>query len=290
MKLVPNAVSRFGHRSLLKLNASSPTILVVGGVVGLGVTAVMAARATRRIDPVLDRHKQDRATIGYVGTESEQQKELLRLYVRTGSSLGRLYGPTILVGATSALAVLGGHRILRGRHIATMAAYTGLAEQFNAYRQRVVKTLGEDLEKEIYEGAHGEYVEDPDHKGEYKLKAKHNDVDSSYLRPWFDETNVNWTRDAVNNYQFLKAAQAHMNNLLQIRGHVFLNDVLDQLHMPRCAEGSVSGWLWKSADGDNFVDFGFMTSDNPNTVAFRNGVEQNVQLNFNIDGIIWDQI
>jgi hypothetical protein len=33
-----------------------------------------------------------------------------------------------------------------------------------------------------------------------------------------------------------------------------------------------------------------MTSQDPNAIAFRNGGERSVRLNFNIDGVIWDLI
>jgi hypothetical protein len=293
MNLVPKSASRAAHRTLLKLNASSPTILVVAGVVGLGATAVMAAKATRKIDPVLDQHKQARGEIGYVRGSQDKlgQKQIMRLYMDTGWELTKIYGPTILVGTTSAVAVLGGHRIIRGRQIATMAAYSGLLEQFNGYRKRVAQTLGDEMEQSIYEGAHGEYKEDPDHKGEYKLTPQYSsELEQSYLRPWFDETNPNFTRDPLSNYLFLKGVQSHMNRLLDVRGHVFLNDALDALGMPRCREGAIAGWVHNSKTGDNWVDFGFMTGNDPHTVAFRNQVERTVRLNFNIDGTIWDLI
>lgn len=290
--LVPKSITRMGGRTLLKLNASSPTILVVSGVVGLGATAVLAARATRHIDPIIEEHQKARAFVDerpYVN-KRERQRSLMHLYTKTAFEFTKLYGPTLFVGTASAVSVLGGHKILRGRQIATMAAYSGLLEQFNGYRQRVVKTLGEDMERQIYEGANGEYVEDPDHKGEYKLKPKFGELNQdSYLRPWFDERNVNWTRDPQANYFFLKSVQTHMNNLLHIRGHVFLNDVYDALKLERTSEGAILGWVFGGGK-DDFVDFGFMTGSDPQTVAFRNGVERNVQLNFNVDGVIWDLI
>lgn len=297
MKFVPQSASRFAHRSLLKINASSPTLLVVAGVVGLGASAVMAAKATRKIDPVLDAHHKARVEIGHVsqirgeighGTATrENQRKLARLYMDTGWELTKIYGPAVFVGATSAISVLGGHKILRGRQLATMAAYSGLAEQFNEYRKRVVETIGEDLEKSIYEGARGEWKEG-ERQGEYKLQPVHDQTQAdSYLRPWFDEANPNWTRDPWANKQFLTGVQSHMNNLLVLRGHLFLNEVRDALGMSKVPEGQVAGWLY-GGNKDNFVDFGFLVSNNPHTVAFLNEVERTVQLNFNIDGQIYE--
>lgn len=285
--LVPKSIIRFTARQTHRLNQSSPTVLVVAGVVGFGATAVMAARATRRIDPVLDEHAKARVDLDSRVYETKQARsgDLLRLYSHTSLELVRIYGPTIVVGTLSTASVLYGHRILQGRHVATLAAYSGLAEQVQAYRGRVAKTLGEDAERDIWEGAHGEWVEDPDNKGQFKLEPKYDEkynVDS-YLTPWFDRTNVHWCPDAQSNYIFLSGVQSHMQTVLNIRGHVFLNEVFDALHMPRTPQGAVAGWVKDNPLGDTFVDFGFMSAKDPARIAFSKYETPDVQLNFNID-------
>ena len=302
MKFVPKPITRLGARSALKVSKNSPTILVVAGVIGLGATAVLAAKSSRKAEVVLNEHKAQRVQIGEIPAKNaapkeerkEQQRQVLELYYQTGFQLTKVYGPAIALGLVSAGSVLWGHNILKGRHVATLAAYSGLSEQFAAYRGRVAKTLGEKAERDIYDGAFGEYVEDPDHKGEYKLQPNWSEMDEErlrYCRPWFDEVNVHWSRDPEINYFFLKGVQSHMNDLLQIRGHLFLNEVLDALHMPRSKEASIMGWVRDNPDGDSFVDFGFMTGNDPDTVAFRNKMEARVRLNFNVDREpIWNLI
>lgn len=302
MKFVPKPVSRFSARSALKLSKNSPTILVVAGVVGFGATAVLAAKASRKASVVMDSHHTERALIGEIPSKETAPKEerkaqqvrVLELYYHTGIELSKVYGPALACGTLSAASILWGHKVLKGRHVATLAAYSGLSEQFSAYRGRVAKTLGEKAERDIYDGAYGEHVEDPDHKGEYKMQPNWSMSDEEklrYCRPWFDETNVNYKRDPELNAFWLTGVQSHMNDLLQLRGHLFLNEVLDALHMPRSKEASIMGWVRNNPDGDGFVDFGFMTGDDPNTVAFRNGVESLVRLNFNVDREpIWNLI
>lgn len=293
MNYVPKGLSRLGHRQLLKLQKNSPTILVIGGVVGFGVTAVLAAKATRKIDPILESHKKQRFEIEMEASDTNQlvdQKQIVKLYSDTSIKLLRVYAPTIVVGTLSTASVLHGHRILQTRHIATMAAYTGLMDQYQSYRSRVAETLGEELEREIHEGAIARYEEDPNRPGEYKLKAKQVDQGpDSYLRPFFDESNRNWTKDPTTNYYFLKGVQNHLNNVLQVKGHVFLSDVYKDLGMEPVKETIVTGWLY-DGDGDGYIDLGFMTEDNSQAVMFRNGAERSVRLNFNIDGVIWDKI
>lgn len=290
MRYVSKSITRFGSRQVLKMKKNSPAIMVVGGVVGLGATAVVAAKATRKIDPILESHAKQRLDIDMISTsDREHQKEIVKLYTDTTLKLGKLYAPTLIVGTISAASVLSGHKILQGRHLATMAAYTGLMDQYQSYRARVSETLGSERERDIYNGAVGKWEEDPDHKGEYKMKSQFDDQPANYLRPFFDESNKNWTRDPTANYLFLKGVQAHANRKLLVNGFVFLSDVYEDLGMERVKESIVTGWVL-NGDGDDYIDFGFMTDQSPEATLFRNGVERSVRLNFNIDGVIWDLI
>lgn len=298
-KFIPKRLTRFGSRSVLKARKNSPTILVVAGIVGGAVTVVSAVKASRKAEVVINEHNAQRAQIGDIpakGTvhkdiRKDKQVEVTQLYVNTALELTKVYGPTIILGTLSAGSILYGHKILHGRHVASMAAYSGLMEQFASYRGRVRQTLGEEAERDIYHGAHGEYVEDPNHKGEYKMQPvwAGGDAASDPRRPWFDETNAYFVKDPEQSIMWLTGVERHMNNLLQTRGHLFLNEVLDALYMPRCSAGQQLGWVL-GAGGDDFVDFGIHTTNDPHTVAFRNGVENTVRLNLNVDGEVWNLI
>jgi hypothetical protein len=298
-KFVPKRLTRFTGRSSVKLSKHAPTLLVVGGTAGLVATAFVAARAVRKAEPVLAQHRVERANIGAVpkkGTVSNEDRKLIQVavlesYYNTGLGLAKVYGPAIALGTLSAASILYGHKLIHGRHLATLAAYSGLSEQFASYRGRVRQTLGEKAEKDIFNGAHGEYVEDPDHKGEYKLQPVWSQGDPSpSLRPWFDETNEYCKKDPEVNKMWLTGVQTHMNQLFQVKGHLFLNEVKDALNLPRTSDGQVLGWVLGAGTGDNFVDFGFLSSDDPNTRAFLDGETNIVQLNFNVDGVVHDLI
>lgn len=298
-KFIPKRLTRAAGKSSVKLSKHAPTLLVVGGTVGLVATSFVAARAVRKAEPVLAQHKRERAAIGDVpkkGTVSNDDRKLVQVavletYYNTSINLAKVYGPAIALGTLSAASILYGHKLIHGRHLATLAAYSGLSEQFAAYRGRVRQTLGEKAEKDIFNGAHGEYVEDPDHKGEYKLQPVWSEGDPSpSLRPWFDEKNEYCKQDPSVNKMWLTGVQTHMNQLFQVKGHLFLNEVKDALNMPRTPDGQVLGWVLGAGTGDNFVDFGFLASDDPHTVAFRDGLVNTVQLNFNVDGVVHDLI
>lgn len=296
MKIVPKRVRRASARTGLKLKKHSPTILVIGGVVGGVATVVSAVKASKKADVVVKSHKEERAVIGTIPTKAESatvrkdtQLQVIELYFNTTMELTKVYGPTLLLGTLSFGSILYGHKILHGRHVASVAAYTGLMEQFGAYRGRVRQTLGEKAELDIYNGAHGEYVEDPDHKGEFKLMPVFNeDVKfDAELRPWFDSDNPNNSRDPATTKMWLTGVQEHMNQLLRLNGHLMLNDVRKELCLPKTAQGQLLGWVDGNPNGDGFIDFGFMTDDHPSTKAFRAGESRDVRLNFNVDGEVF---
>lgn len=298
-KYIPKRLTRFSGKSSVKLSKHAPTLLVVGGTAGLIATAFVAARAVRKAEPVLAQHKSDRESIGAVpkkGTVSNEDRKLVQVavietYYNTTLGLAKVYGPAIALGVLSTGSILYGHKLIHGRHLATLAAYSGLSEQFASYRGRVRQTLGEKAEQDIFNGAHGQYVEDPDHKGEFKLQPVWNEGDPApSLRPWFDENNEYFKQEPGVNKMWLTGVQTHMNQLFQVKGHLFLNEVKDALNMPRTPDGQVLGWVLGAGTGDNFVDFGFLANDDPNTVAFRNGETARVQFNFNVDGVVHDLI
>ena len=97
----------------------------------------------------------------------------------------------------------------------------------------------------------------------------------------FDEVSNAWVDAFESNRFFLLHQQEYMNQKLKANGHVFLNEVLDALGLPRTQNGQVVGWV-SDGNGDNYIDFG-LNSD-------HKGVNGAIVLNFNVDGYILDKI
>lgn len=68
----------------------------------------------------------------------------------------------------------------------------------------------------------------------------------------FDENNPNWTPNTKHNFSFIRVQEAYLNDKLQARGHVFLNEVYDALGMDRTPAGAVNGWLRSNASHISF--------------------------------------
>ena len=101
----------------------------------------------------------------------------------------------------------------------------------------------------------------------------------------FDENSASWDRSRDMNVFFLKFTQDYFNDLLKLRGYLFLNEVYDRLRIPRRAIGQCVGWIYdeNNPNGDNFVDLDIFNE--------RNNNDENVFiLDPNVDGYILDKI
>ena len=301
-------LTRTLNRVGLKLKKHSPEILVVTGVVGTVASAVMACKATTKIDEVLAETKDNiDKTKDYVEkkgfsekyTEEDYKKDLTIFYAKGGLELVKLYAPSVALGALSITAILSGHNVLRKRNVALAAAYATVEKGFKEYRGRVVERFGEELDRELKYNIKAKEVEETsvDEKtGEEKVTKKTVNVAdpnnySTYAR-FFDDGCTGWTKDPEYNLMFLKNQQRYANDLLKSRGHLFLNEVYDMLGIPRTKAGQVVGWIYDEEypNGDNFVDFGIYDLYNEKARDFVNGYERTILLDFNVDGDIMNLI
>ena len=301
-------LTRTLNRVGLKLKKHSPEILVVTGVVGTVASAVMACKATTKIDEVLAETKDNvEKTKDYVEkkgfsekyTEEDYKKDLTIFYAKGGLELVKLYAPSVALGALSITAILSGHNVLRKRNVALAAAYATVEKGFKEYRGRVVERFGEELDRELKYNIKAKEVEETtvDEKtGEEKVTKKTVNVAdpnnySTYAR-FFDDGCTGWTKDPEYNLMFLKNQQRYANDLLKSRGHLFLNEVYDMLGIPRTKAGQVVGWIYDEEypNGDNFVDFGIYDLYNEKARDFVNGYEKTILLDFNVDGDIMNLI
>ena len=305
--------SKFG-RAGLKIKKHSPEILIIAGVIGTVTSAVMACRATTKINDVLDGHtkavekihtakdagsiqsKTESAIIPY--SEDDAKKDLTLTYVQTGLKFAKLYAPAVILGILSLTGVVASNQILRKRNIALMAAYATLDKSFKKYRARVAEKYGEDEERAIRFNIKAQDVEvaKTDDDGNTTTETVTMDVaqPSDFAR-FFDETSLQWDRLPENNLFFLKMQLIRFNDLLKARGHVFLNEVYDALGLTRSTAGQVVGWIYDpdNPDIDSYIDFGIYdptSGDFNRKRMFVNGDEQSILLDFNVDGVIYDKI
>jgi hypothetical protein len=257
-----------------------PEILTgVGITSGIG-TVVLASKATLELESLVDIA---RANI----QNAPDSKAAAKARIDGIMSIAKLYSPAATLGAVSVVSILGAHGIMRKRNVALAAAYKALDASFNEYRKRVVAELGEEKDFEFRQGME---TKERTRNGE---KVQVTTVDpnkhSVYAR-YFDELSTEWSKQPEYNLVLLRSKQNYWNDRLQIDGFVFLNDVYEDLGLERTQAGQMVGWSLKHANSDGYIDFNIYDFSSQKAREFVNGKERSILLDFNVDGVIINDI
>ena len=299
---IMKSVNGVSSKTVMKLKKHSPEILVVAGIAGTVVSAVLACKATTKVAEILDETKGTLDTIhegmetgainGQEYTTEDGKKDTVVVYAQTGMKLAKLYGPAIILGTLSITSILASNNILRKRNVALGAAYAAIDKSFKEYRGRVIERFGEQVDTELKYGIKAKKFEeievDPETGKEKKVKktvmVADPNLQSDYA-VYFDSKSRNYETNPDYNRMFLKAQQAFANDKLQTRGHLFLNEVLDDLDLPRTPAGQIVGWTKDGPDG--YVNFRIVEVERE-TEDGRH--EPALLLDFNVEGNIWEKM
>ena len=299
---IMKSVNGVTSKAVMKLKKHSPEILVVAGIAGTVVSAVLACKATTKVAEILDETKGTLDTIhegmetgainGQEYTNEDGKKDTVVVYAQTGMKLAKLYGPAIILGTLSITSILASNNILRKRNVALGAAYAAIDKSFKEYRGRVIERFGEQVDTELKYGIKAKKFEeievDPETGKEKKVKktvmVADPNLQSDYA-VYFDSKSRNYETNPDYNRMFLKAQQAFANDKLQTRGHLFLNEVLDDLDLPRTPAGQIVGWTKDGPDG--YVNFRIVEVER-DTEDGRH--EPALLLDFNVEGNIWEKM
>ena len=300
---IMKSVSGVINKTTMTLKKHSPEILVVAGVVGAVASAVIACKATAKvgkiteeakdnIDAIHEAEKNGVTPAGEIYTKEDAQKELAVTYIQTGIKYAKLYAPAVILGSLSVTSILASNNILRKRNIALGAAYAAIDKSYKEYRGRVIERFGEEVDKELKYNIKAKKFEevetDPETGKQKKVKktvmVADPNLQSDYA-VYFDNKSRNYETNMDYNRMFLKAQQQYANDKLQARGHVYLNEVLDDLDLPRTPAGQIVGWTKDGPDG--YINFRIIEVERE-TEDGRH--EPALLLDFNVEGDIWSKM
>lgn len=278
----------------------SPEILIVAGVIGVVASAVMACKATTKIDTILDEHKDTMEKIHEMPTdipdvysEEDRKKDTVVTYAKTSFKLVKLYGPAITLGALSIASIFASNDILRKRNVSLAAAYALVDKGFKEYRSRVVERFGKDVDHQLLYNIKEEEVEETvvDAKGKEKTVKKKvevaDGVESEYVR-YFTKSNPNWVNDENLVRYFLERVQSYVNDKLIVDKVMCLNDVYKELGFDTTKAGMVVGWIYdkNKPTGDNYIEFDVKEVWLHKDIG--EGLEKAYAIDFNVDGNIFN--
>lgn len=285
------------------LKKRSPEILVAVGVVGTVVSAVMACKATTKIDTILDETKEQLDKIHeYAGNPDvaekynaeDAKKDTAIVYAQTGVKLAKLYAPAVGLGILSISSILASNNILRKRNMAISAALAAATQDFKDYRNRVIERFGKEVDHQLRYNIKAEEIEETvtDEKGKEKKVKKSIEVAdpnaSGYVK-YFTRSNPYWEEDSSYVEMFLRSQQNYANDKLKATGHLTLNDVYNMLGFHDSKAGMVVGWIYDldHPNGDNYVEFDVKKVNLPNE---QGGYEEAYAIDFNVDGNIYNEM
>ena len=302
MKINTKTLRKSFKKAQLTVRKHSPEILMVAGVIGTVAGAVMACKETLELEDVLDECKQEKMELEEQYAMCEEysedalKKDQVKLTIKQVAKIVKLYAPSVIMEATSIGVIFASNDIMRKRNASMAAAYATLNSMYKRYRQNVIESYGEEVDKDMRFGVKHEKVTEVDEDGnKVKIDARIVDLDntalaiSDYSRFFqagckgFDASSGRY------NLLYLKGIQAMFNNKLIADGYVMLNDVYRELGFDTIPEGWSIGWVYDEENpiGDNYIDFGLYEARNKNQRAV-NDWEPVILMDFNVDGNLYE--
>lgn len=242
----------------IKLSAikHSPEILMGAGIIGAIGSTVIACKATTKLSGILEQYEDQMAKVDAVVslnrndyTAEDGKKDKVIIKTQSTIKIVKLYAPSVIVGILSYSAIFSSNKIMRKRTAALSLAYAALHKSYTEYSNRVIERFGETVDKELRYGLKSEKitVTETDENGNTKKVKKEGlvigDMQLSEYARVFDESCSEYDRNPEYSLFLLQSRQNVANQLLKVRGYLFLNDIYRELGMPETKAGQVVGWL-----------------------------------------------
>lgn len=260
-------VTRAAFKAFTVAKKFAPDAMTIGASIGVVATAVTSARATLKVHNYLSEHGE---TIVEELESDTSAKKQLAVVKKHSAGIVKPYLLPAALGVSTIGCVIGAHSIMANRLTAATSALTILQEKLDKAMENV------------------------DTDAQIKKAKTQEDLDNVLLpaaTAIFDDQSTLWRKTAGGNLMTLESVQTFMNDRLRTKGIVFLNEVLDQLDLPRTKYGQLVGWVYGTGDSHDFIDFGLDSALNQRNKELNGeNWDRYVYLTFNVDGLVYDLI
>lgn len=209
----------------------SPLLLTIGGVVGLGATAVFSYKAAKKVEVIVERVEEVRANDGEV-----QRVEVVKDIV------GAVALP-VVTGVASIAAITLSYHIQNNRIVNLAAALATANAEHAYYRAKYKKEHGEEAYDTFttpYREEETTYTEEDGTEG--KVITGIRDELPGLHGQWFDKSSEYARDDHHYNMTFIRSVDDSMTLKLFGSGWIRMNEVLDMLGFERTKSGELLGW------------------------------------------------
>lgn len=249
---VASTISSFAKRH-------APEILTVGACVGVGVTSILASKATLEAHDIMSRN--DLYKTSLAEKDSDGKKDQITHF--TKYILPAYIPAAISAGATIACMV-GAHSIDVKRISAMASICAASTNALEAYKNNVSETVGDKKAAEIAQNVVQKQLDaNPKTKNENDIQVAEQGTDSL----WYDLTTGRYFYATM---EYMRRAEADLKNDLLDNDIVTLNDIYDRIGLDEVKLGDSMGFDIKRGDQVTFVyDTAMSDDDQPMcTVSF----------------------
>lgn len=198
------------------IKKESPIILSAIGAVGVVLTAVMAAKESRK------------AEIRLLDKEDEKGSPLTKIEQIT--AVAPVYAPAIAIGGATITCVVASAVLNNRQKMALSSAYILLDQSYKKYKDKVISLFGEEASRDVDREVAKDSVED--------LKESITPSSDEVLIFYEKHRNELFERTMVE----VKDAEYQLNKKFVTTGRASLNDFYELLGLEKTDEGDVLGW------------------------------------------------
>ncbi len=224
---------------------NAPTLLVVGAVVGVGTTVVLAFKVAPKANEIL-KAKQE-AMDKLAEDDKEGRKEIVKELLKEEA---KVVAPVLIAGSLTVVAILGAHSIHVRRQAAISLAYNLTDSAFKEYQEKTKEALGPKREQAVRdEIAHDKLVNDP--------VSDHQIIETGLGHLlWYDPWSGRYFRASVDAIQ---KAENLLNKQLILEMYASVNDFYDLIGLDTAKLADMLGWNINSGH----VEIGHSVHDTP---------------------------
>lgn len=244
-----------------KIKKNKPEILLAMGIASGIAATVTACFATRKIDAITEEAKKDIDYIEVTARQGEciidnklvpytEEDKVKDIAITKRKMVGKLvvnYAVPVALQVASIACIIGSYKEQKARNIALATSLTAMTTFLSQYRERVANEVGHDREIELYTGT--DTVEVTEMKEDGTTETKNVKVvgeDAPYTFIWDEHSATNeWDKDYLYASNFIKCKKAQMEDMINVRKRLFLNDALTMLGFNQdelVPEGQEIGW------------------------------------------------
>ena len=210
----------------------SPMILTGVGIVGLGATAYLSYKSAKKMDLIL------------ADAEEKMMNDEVVDKVELGRDIVAAIAAPVIVGTLSIVSISASYKILTNRNSILAGALGAAINEHTSYRKRVRDEYGEEVDNTLATPTTSavRVTTDKNGKAKEETHVQANVEDKTLTGRWYFKSEEYVEDDHSYNQAYIKAAEDKLDMKLFSRGHLLLNEVLEELGFERTRTGALMGW------------------------------------------------